>query len=455
MSASRMEIRRVVTSFIEHDGKILILRRSGKVGTYRGRWAGVSGYIEGSEAPLDRALREIEEEVGLKKVDVKLVGEGKPLVASDEQSGFLWIVHPYLFRTETSSIKTDWEHREHRWIRPVEIVQYETVPKLKETLERVLPGLSKKFLLDQEVVEQVDGVKLDRTHGASQLARLSLEVMRSASERCKAASVEDYVAFMKAVVDELLSTRPSMASITNYVGKLFFEINRRSMDGDLSSVRGFTKARVDELIGESEAAFRKAAEHASRLIEDGTTILTHSYSSTTMETMRQAVGFGKRFSVLVTESRPLFEGRRTSGELSKLGVPVTLIVDSAVGCLLESAKLVLVGADSILSDGSVVNKAGTYLIALAARDRGVPFYVVSEKHKFNVRSYIGEKIVLEEKDPSEIVGKEALPSVSVRNIYFDITPAKYVTEIITESGPIRAGEVAGHMGKMLEHTYIG
>jgi len=133
-----MEEKRVVTCFLEYDKKILLLRRSERVGTYRGRWAGISGYIEEENTPYQQALEEIKEETGLDKEDVKLIKEGQPLEVVDEQMGKKWIVHPFRFQVmKPEKIEMDWEHTELRWIAPEDVSKYETVPRLLETWERV------------------------------------------------------------------------------------------------------------------------------------------------------------------------------------------------------------------------------------------------------------------------------------------------------------------------------
>ena len=133
---NNLQERQVVTCFLESGGEILLLRRSGQVGSYQGRWAGVSGYIE--KAPDEQALVEIEEEAGLCGEDLKLIKRGKPLPVEDEELGVRWVVHPYLFRIkDRGKIKIDWEHKETRWIDPKDIDNYQTVPMLKETLARV------------------------------------------------------------------------------------------------------------------------------------------------------------------------------------------------------------------------------------------------------------------------------------------------------------------------------
>lgn len=133
-----MEERHVVTSFLEWEGKVALLRRSGKVGTYRGRWAGVSGYLEEGATPYQQALREIAEEVGLGAQDLELVKEGQPLEAVDEGLGRRWIIHPFRFRiAHPGGLRLDWEHTELRWVDPAQIGELETVPRLVDTWEQV------------------------------------------------------------------------------------------------------------------------------------------------------------------------------------------------------------------------------------------------------------------------------------------------------------------------------
>jgi len=126
--------KHVITCFLECGGKILILRRSQEVGSFRGRWAGISGYVETTAD--EQTLVEIEEETGLCPQDGELLAKGSLLVAEDE--GVRWAVHSYLFRIkEPNKVRIDWEHSEKRWIRPEDIDSYQTVPMLKEILARV------------------------------------------------------------------------------------------------------------------------------------------------------------------------------------------------------------------------------------------------------------------------------------------------------------------------------
>jgi 8-oxo-dGTP pyrophosphatase MutT (NUDIX family) len=139
---SKREPRQVVTCFLRRRGpqgetQILILRRSGRVGTYRGRWAGISGYLE-ADTPLAQALTEIREETALMADDVRLVRAGEPLPVEDKEAGLSWLVHTFLFDLISGrEVKLDWESVEARWIAPEELPAYDTVPALEEALRRV------------------------------------------------------------------------------------------------------------------------------------------------------------------------------------------------------------------------------------------------------------------------------------------------------------------------------
>lgn len=127
------EFTHVVSCFIKKNDKILLLKRSEKVGSYRGKWATVSGYVEKDELPEETALKEIREETGVK---TKLIRKGKIIHVKDNER--IWFVHPFLFEIKSGNIKIDWEHTDYKWIKPEEIKNYDTVPMLKEALENVL-----------------------------------------------------------------------------------------------------------------------------------------------------------------------------------------------------------------------------------------------------------------------------------------------------------------------------
>ena len=133
---------KVVTCLLMNDdGKLLILKRSNKVRTYKGLWGGVAGYVEDDEEPYETALKEIQEEVGIKKEDVSIIEQDDPIEFTDFYEGerYDWIIYPFLFRIEKKDkLQIDWEHSEYRWIIPSEITRYDTVPHLKDIVSKIL-----------------------------------------------------------------------------------------------------------------------------------------------------------------------------------------------------------------------------------------------------------------------------------------------------------------------------
>jgi 8-oxo-dGTP pyrophosphatase MutT (NUDIX family) len=117
-----------------HGNKILLLKRSNQVKTYKGFWAGISGYVEKKEKPLETAIKEIGEETGLPPTDFKMIKRGKAIHFRSRYEGkvFHWIIHPFLFCTATKNIRIDWEHVDYKWVLPKDISKYRTVPKLKD-----------------------------------------------------------------------------------------------------------------------------------------------------------------------------------------------------------------------------------------------------------------------------------------------------------------------------------
>ena len=132
---------RVVTCLLEHDGKILLLKRSNLVGTYRGLWGCAAGYIEELEDPYDTAVKEIQEEAGISLDALELIWKGDPIEFSDTDAGrrYDWIVYPFLFHIRSKElVRLDWEHDEYRWISPSEVKKFDTVPGLDEVVTKFL-----------------------------------------------------------------------------------------------------------------------------------------------------------------------------------------------------------------------------------------------------------------------------------------------------------------------------
>lgn len=296
-------------------------------------------------------------------------------------------------------------------------------------------------MINQEISKRIEEIKNNKTDGASKLSLKALNILKLVVEKSRTFNPEDFLHELISVGKQLAEVRPSMSPIRNRVAHVIHELLQQSRR-DLDHLKSFTIHKVDEIVEKSKEASLKISENAKKLIENRR-VITHSYSSTVIEILRKAKGA----SVIVTESRPLYEGRRVARELSESGIPVTLITDASMGYFASKAEIALVGADTILADGSLVNKMGTYLLALASRKGSIPFYVACEIDKLS--SYSPREIELEENEASEVLS-EKLPGVIVRNIYFDITPAELVNGIITEKRVMEPYEVVNYVGEMEE-----
>jgi methylthioribose-1-phosphate isomerase len=197
---------------------------------------------------------------------------------------------------------------------------------------------------------------------------------------------------------------------------------------------------------------KQMGQYGASLIQDGNTILTHCNTGalatvdygTALGAIRAAWSQGKRIRVVATETRPRLQGARlTAWELKRAGIPVTVITDNMAGALMSQGRidLVMVGADRIAVNGDVINKVGTYTLAVLAKEHGVPFYVVAPTSTIDRRARRGSEVLIEHRDSREVIfiGMTRLvpKGVKVLNPAFDLTPARLVTAIVTERGIVR------------------
>jgi methylthioribose-1-phosphate isomerase len=214
------------------------------------------------------------------------------------------------------------------------------------------------------------------------------------------------------------------------------------------------------LLAEAQAIEREDVEanhligvHGRDVISEGAGLLTHCNAGalataaygTALGVIRAAVAQGKKFRVFADETRPFLQGARlTVWELAKERIPVVLITDGMAGWLMRKGEItaVIVGADRIARNGDTANKIGTYPVAVLAKENGVPFYVAAPMSTIDMTLDDGSAIPIEERNPDEVreVGGRLITvaDVEVRNPAFDVTPARYITAIITERGLFRA-----------------
>jgi len=288
--------------------------------------------------------------------------------------------------------------------------------------------------INPEIANLIDGIRNDKTHGASQLARQAAETLKISAERSQTDSVEQFLSEQKEVGERLMSARPAMAPIFNVVSRLLKIIAEKPTEIDLASIRNFAITKADEVIKESLQAITQIAQYGSELIVDGDRIMTHSYSSTVMAVLNEVLSKRRDIEVIVTRSGPGRTGERVAQELGSCGIPVAFIDDAAMGLYVATVNKVMVGADRVCADGKVINGIGTYQLALAAKMAGIPCYIFCETLKFDPRLK-GDEVDLEEKEPSELVKPGRLPpEVRVRNPYFDVMPLELATGMVTENG---------------------
>ena len=265
--------------------------------------------------------------------------------------------------------------------------------------------------------EKIKEIKHDRTSGASQIARNALGVLRffvqtSKHESCRGFK-EDFIEGGR----KLFEARPNMAPVQNLVAQITYEVGTTN-DDDVVSVRKFAASQIDRLCKESEAAVKICAELGATIIGGSECLASCSDSSTVCETYRVTKQAGKNFRVYVAESKS-DDGMFRYGEimatfLKSIGVPAKVFPDNEIHSYVQEAECVLVGADSVLFDGSVINGTPTCELAVAAEEFGIPFYSVCETSKVNTLSYLGRKVELK--------------------AGFDLAPANLITGIVTEKG---------------------
>src|SRR5512135_464376 len=239
---------------------------------------------------------------------------------------------------------------------------------------------------------------------------------------------------------------------------LFWALERMKAAYESARAEGLRALRA-ALLEEAKAIEREDAEtnlaigrNGQVLLADGMTVLTHCNAGalataaygTALGIVRAAVAKGKRIRVYVDETRPFLQGARlTVWELDKDGIPVVLITDGMAGWFMRRGEIqaVIVGADRIARNGDTANKIGTYTVAVLAKENGIPFYVAAPLSTIDLTLPDGGGIPIEERNPDEVreIGGKLLtvPYVEVRNPAFDVTPAAYITAIVTERGVCR------------------
>lgn len=315
--------------------------------------------------------------------------------------------------------------------------------------QRLLPGTFEiaEFTDYREVARSIKEMYIRGAPaiGAAAAFGMALAAYQSAADE-PTALMRD----LEAAAEVLRRARPTAVNLFWAVDRML----RVAADQKLSSpddIREAVLADAQALADEDVEINRRMAAHGAALVRDGDSILHHCNTGalatvdygTALGVIRMAHEQGKKIHVFVDETRPRLQGARlTAWELQQLGVDFTLIADNAAGHYMRTGQvdICFVGSDRTAANGDVANKIGTYKLAVVARENGIPFYPVVPTSTVDLNCPTGDDIPIEERDPEEVVGltRQGMPiapaGIQVGNPAFDVTPARYVTGIVTENG---------------------
>lgn len=282
------------------------------------------------------------------------------------------------------------------------------------------------------ILKSIEKIRMDNTSGSSDLAKKSANVLIKLVEKSVSLIQIKKVALL------LKNAQPEMASIFNLVNNMMITIDKKK-DQILKDI---VKSYCKQFIEDFKTSDILIAKQTIRLIDNNATIITHSYSSTVLNTLLY-VKNEKEFKVICTESRPKNEGIILANILGKYAINTNLIVDSAVFSFIPDADIILVGGDAITNNG-LINKIGTKGLAIASQNHKIPIYALCSTIKFLPKNYQVDFNL--KKNPDEILSKK-ISNVTAINYYFDCTPLKFLTGVITEKGifnPIEIKETMKH-----------
>jgi methylthioribose-1-phosphate isomerase len=300
-----------------------------------------------------------------------------------------------------------------------------------------------------------EGIKKLWIRGAPAIGIATAMGIAIGAKEIEADNFEDFMKGLEPVFHTLLSTRPTAVNIRWAVERIKKALSERKND-PIESLKEFLLIEANNIL-EEDIEINKAIGHwGSQFIRDGDTIITHCNAGslatggygTATGPIRVAHEQGKKIEVIADETRPVLQGARlTAWELMEDKIPVTLITDNTAGAIMQKGEidLAIVGTDRTAANGDVANKIGTYSLAILCKEHSIPFYVAAPTSSIDFSMKSGELIPIEERSSEEVTSvfgcRIAPEGVRVRNIAFDVTPARYVTGIITEKGVFRPDDL--------------
>jgi methylthioribose-1-phosphate isomerase len=273
-------------------------------------------------------------------------------------------------------------------------------------------------------------------------------------ERSSATTLDALTAEVAVIAKTLAETRPTAVNLFWGIDEIRSLFNSLAAKGaPIAEIKTAVIARARQMYNEDIAACKQMGAHGAALLPMEGTVLTHCNAGalatcgygTALGVIRAAIERGHKISVFADETRPFLQGARlTAWELMKDNIPTTVLCDNMAATLMRQGRIqaVIVGSDRIAANGDVANKIGTYGVAILAHEHGIPFYVAAPWSTIDLATSTGDLIPIEQRAPGEVThikGRQMTPDgVGIENPAFDVTPAKYVTAIITECGVLHA-----------------
>ncbi|MBI2187551.1 MAG: S-methyl-5-thioribose-1-phosphate isomerase [Acidobacteria bacterium] len=318
--------------------------------------------------------------------------------------------------------------------------------------QRKLPA-AEVYVTCRTAAEVARAIKSMVIRGAPAIGVAAAMGIALGMKRSRATGTKQCAAEFQKACDLMAATRPTAVNLFWAIERMKRTFADAAQAGaSVTEIAQRLEAEALRIHDEDVASCRAMGGYGATLVPESATILTHCNAGalatagygTALGVIRAAVEQGKRIAVLADETRPFLQGARlTAWELVKDGIDTTVITDNMAAAMMRQGgvDLVVVGADRIAANGDVANKIGTYGVAVLAREHGIPFYVAAPLSTIDLATPDGSRIPIEERDAREVthVGSARLTpgGARVRNPAFDVTPAKYVTAIVTERGIAR------------------
>jgi len=283
----------------------------------------------------------------------------------------------------------------------------------------------------QATVKQIRRLEIQ---GARNVAIAAIKAIEILASQTQASSKKDFLRELTKARDVLFASRSTEPLMRNALRLIINRVDR-SEEKNVKKLAEIASQAAQQFLLDLENSRKRIAEIGAKRIRSNSVVLTHCHSSTVTNLLKRAKYEGKVFELICTETRPVLQGQITAKEMLDLGIKTTFIVDSAARFFMNDVDLVLVGADAITSEGNVINKIGTSMVALVAHEARAPFYVVSELLKFDPATVSGDYEKIEERSPNEI-WKNAPKELTIRNPAFDVTRRDFIHGIICEDGMI-------------------